>query len=105
VALDLADARPVLPDVRGFGSFLHGLIHTVEQRQVYLELRLAEACRVPVHHIRLVPDRPVAVWEFGRSLELIEPGYRVTRQYLADHPELRKRSRWSRRPRPSRRKP
>jgi hypothetical protein len=72
------------------------LIHTVEQRQVFLELRLAEARRVPVHHIKLEPDQPVAVWEFAQSLELFEPGYRVTRQYLADHPELGKQTWWRR---------
>jgi NTE family protein len=92
VALDLADARPAGSLSRGLGPFFYQLLHTVEQRQVYLEKQLADAAGVPLHHIQLRPDVPVAVWEFPRSPALFEPGYRQTLAYLEAHPELANRT-------------
>ena len=89
IALDLSDPRPIGPAIRGFGPFLFQLIHTVEQRQVYLEKKLAAAYRVPVHHVPLQAAMPVAVWQFERSLPLIDRGYDLMSEYLRIHPNLR----------------
>jgi NTE family protein len=89
IALDLSDPRPIGPAIRGFGPFLFQLIHTVEQRQVYLEKKLAAAYRVPVHHVPLQAAMPVAVWQFERSLHLIDRGYDLMSEYLRIHPNLR----------------
>ncbi len=88
VALDLVDPRPAGVPPRGFGSFLFEVLATVEQRQLCLEKQLAAAQRVPVHHVHLQPEWPIAVWEFPRALELLEPGYLMMRDYLAAHPDL-----------------
>lgn len=88
IALDLADPRPVGPAARGFGPFLFQLVHTVEQRQVYLEKQLADARGVPVHHIPLQAALPMAVWQFERSIPLIDRGYDLMRDYLRIHPDL-----------------
>jgi NTE family protein len=86
VALDLADPRPVGPVAGGFGPFLFQLIYTVQQRQVYLEKQLAAQRGVPVHHVPLHAATPTAVWEFPRSVPLIERGYHLMREYLDTHP-------------------
>lgn len=88
IALDLSDPRPVGPSTRGFGPFLFQLMHTVEQRQVHLEKRLAAAHGVPVYHVPLQPAVPMAVWEFARSVPLIERGYELMQWYLEQHREL-----------------
>jgi NTE family protein len=88
VALDLADPRPVGPSAGGVGPFLHQLRHTIEQRQVYLEKQLAAARGVPVYHVCLQCESPVAVWEFYHAPSLLNPGYDQMRRYLAAHPEL-----------------
>ncbi len=53
---------------------------TLENRQVGLEIKLAEASGVQVKHIRLISDPPVPIWDFRHSMELMEQGYRITRQ-------------------------
>jgi NTE family protein len=88
VALDLADARPAGSLSRGLGPFLYQLLHTVEQRQIYLEKELAAARGVTLHHVPLRPAKPVAVWDFARAPALFEPGYQQMREYLAAHPQL-----------------
>jgi NTE family protein len=77
IALDITDRRVMTQDSRGFGPFLGKLIHTIEQRQIELELALAKAKRVPVLHIRLQGKQPVQVWEFQRAEELIEIGFEI----------------------------
>jgi NTE family protein len=92
VALDLADARPAGSLSRGLGPFFYQLLHTVEQRQVYLERQLASAWGVPLHHVRLQSNVPVAVWDFPRAPVLFKPGYQQMLAYLEGHPELRSRA-------------
>ncbi len=43
IALDLSDSRRQPAEIHGFGPFLLKLIQTVEQRQIELEMALAEA--------------------------------------------------------------
>lgn len=88
VALDLADPRPVGPGARGFGPFLFQLTYTVQQRQLSLEMGMAQARGVPVHHIKLLPPSAIAVWELSRSVGLIDRGYAQMQDHLAAHPEL-----------------
>jgi len=86
VALDVADLRPIGPVVGGLGPFLFQLMNTIEQRQVYLEKQLAAARGVPVYHVELRSESPVALWDFDQTLGLLERGYTLTRAYLAAHP-------------------
>lgn len=89
IALDLSDPRPIGPAIGGFGPFLFQLVHTVEQRQAYLEKQLAAIHGVPVHHVPLQAAIPMAVWQFERSITLIARGYDLMREYLRLHPDLR----------------
>lgn len=88
VALDVTDRRPVGPSAGGVGPFFFQLVHTLGERQVCVEKQLAEARCVPVHHVRLLPELPIAVWEFPIAPPLIERGYQLMQEYLAEHPEL-----------------
>jgi NTE family protein len=97
VALDIIDPRPVLPTAGGMGVFLYQLVHTVQQRQLFLEKQLAAARSVPVHHILLRSELPIAVWQLDRAASLFQPGYDQMQRYLAEHPEL-----YSQSPTPSR---
>jgi len=88
VALDLTDPRLLDGAMGSLGSFLAQLTNTVEQRQIYVETRLAAAQDVPVYQVRLLPESPTAVWEFPRAEPLFERGHELMRHYLAEHPEL-----------------
>jgi NTE family protein len=88
IALDVTTSHAVLPAGGGMGPMLYQLIHTVQQRQTFLEKQLAAARKVPIHHVQLESDSPVAVWEFQRAASLFRPGYDQMRRYLAEHPEL-----------------
>jgi len=88
VALDLTDPRPPGMATGSLGSFLAQLVNTVQQRQIYLETQLATAQGVPVYHVSLLPESPMAVWEFPHAEALFERGHERMRCYLAEHPEL-----------------
>jgi NTE family protein len=83
IALDLSDPREVPSNARGWLPFIAKLRSMAEQRQVELELALAEARGVPVKRIALRTQTPVEIWDFHRADELIECGYEITRQAMA----------------------
>jgi len=83
IALDIADPRVTESDAHGFGPFVAKLAATVEQRQLELELALAEARGVPVHRIVLRAAPPVALWDFSEPDALIARGYEIARQEIA----------------------
>jgi NTE family protein len=87
IALDVADPHSG-GQGRGLGSFLLRLLCTVEQRQAHLEKRLAAALGVPVYHVRLRPDAPLALWDFSQAEALFKAGYAGMGRYLEDHPQL-----------------
>jgi len=84
LALDLADPRdtPPISATNRFGPFLGRLLNTVERRQSELELALAQARRVLLHRIVLQPDRPVQIWDFSRTEELLTKGYELARREI-----------------------
>ncbi len=94
VALNVADPRLLDVETHGFGVFLAKLASTIEQREMALELALAEARGVPVRHILLQADTPVLTWDFSRPAELIACGYEITRREIAAW-QSRRRPRWS----------
>ncbi|MFQ5594018.1 MAG: patatin-like phospholipase family protein [Anaerolineae bacterium] len=90
IALDIADPRVTESEAHGFGPFVAKLVATVEQRQLELELALAEARGVPVHRIVLRAGTPVPLWDFSQPDALIAQGYEITRQEIAGwRPERR----------------
>ncbi len=80
IALDLLDPEEeddsVAPGIR---PFLWKLNRTVEVRQLELEKKLAVASGVDVKHIVLKSEPWVPMWDFRKSIELMEHGYHVTR--------------------------
>jgi NTE family protein len=94
IALDLADPRQVPPaEAHGFGPFLGKLMHTIEQRQLEMEMALAAARGMPVWRIALQSEQPVAMWDFSHTPELIEQGYEIACREVA-HWSLRRQSKW-----------
>lgn len=83
IALDIADPRVTESDEHGFGPFVAKLVATVEQRQIELELALAEARGVPVHRIVLRAATPTALWDFSQPDALIARGYEIARREIA----------------------
>ncbi len=77
VALDLDDRRGIPPQASGMLPDLSRFIMTMQQHQTEMELELARVHGVPVRRIRLQGERPVHVWDFKRTKELIERGYAV----------------------------
>lgn len=93
IALDLSDARSSFGfESNGFGGWFDKLGNTVLQRQLDLELALAAARKVPVFHLRLRFEHPVAIWDFSHTEELMTAGYALAKAEIADWP-TRKRSR------------
>ncbi len=92
VALDLIDAREMLGEGDGFRGFLDRLLYSVEQRQIDLELELAEARGIPLLYLALTGVLPVPIWDFGHTDELIAQGYDIARRAIEDqratHPIL-----------------
>jgi NTE family protein len=83
IALDLFDPKDVITASHSFQDFILKLDKTVENRQVELEMKLAEARGVQVHHISLTAAKPVPLWDFRQSIELIEHGYHLACQAIA----------------------
>ncbi|MCC6147482.1 MAG: patatin-like phospholipase family protein [Anaerolineaceae bacterium] len=82
IALDLFNPYEVGSTERGLRPFLWKLNLTVENRQNQLEMELAEARGVPVHHISLTMEEAISFWDFRHSEKMIEHGYRVTRDAI-----------------------
>ena len=88
IALDLADPRPIGPTAGGWGPFLFQLRHTMQQRQTHVEMQLAAARNVMVHHNELQSGSPLGVWEFPHCLSLLEQGHTLAESYLTEHPDV-----------------
>lgn len=82
VAFDISEKRIIEPEVVGFGPFFSKLLHTVSQRQLYLEMAVAEAKKIPLHRIKLRTEPPVPIWDFTHTEDLIEKGYKITKEYI-----------------------
>lgn len=66
----------------GFGPFFERLLIATEQRQVELEIALAEARHVPITYIRLDWPSFLPPWNFKFTQELIDLGYQATLKQL-----------------------
>jgi NTE family protein len=84
VALDLTDSREMLGVGDGVRGFIDRLIHSVEKRQIDLELKLAEARGVPLLYLGLTGESPVQIWDFQHTDDLIAKGYEITRRVIED---------------------
>ena len=85
IALDLNDLREpplVGPEV---GKLITKLLFAVAKRQMELEMALAEQSQIPVFRINLLADKPIALWDFQYTRELIDRGYETMRNKI---PEL-----------------
>lgn len=83
IALDLHDARPLNQASGSIANFLVKLLVINQHRLTELELALAAAKGIPVHHVSLIPTRTVAFWDFARTPALIETGYRIMLSAMA----------------------
>lgn len=82
IALDLFDPRPPDLEARGFSPFFDKLLTSLEHRQVDMELALAQARGVPVHHWRLRYRVVVPVWDFSHTEDLFHTGNQQGKAYL-----------------------
>ncbi len=96
IALDLFDPAELGAHLNGFADFFIKLDKTVENRQAQLEMELAEARGVPVRRIVLTGEKPVPLWDFRQSVELIERGYQLACQAMAGWPPEAQPSWWDR---------
>jgi NTE family protein len=86
IALDLFDPRLSPHHATSVSAFFYKLMMTVEQRQVDLELALAEARGVPTLHIPLRSGTPMPLWNFHNTEKMIAEGYEIAQSYLASWP-------------------
>lgn len=83
IALDLADMREVPTDAHGFGPFSVKVMNSVEQRQREMETALAMARGAPVHLLPLRGTNPAPFLDFSNPAPLMEQGYNITRNEVA----------------------
>jgi NTE family protein len=96
IALDLFNPREEDgPDALGLRPFLWKMERTLENRQVEMEIKLAEASGVNVKHIILVSEPPVSMWDFRRSVALMDQGYQTTRQEIESWTPLEQPAWWN----------
>jgi NTE family protein len=78
IALDLSEAHNEPENIQGFGPFFTRVVHTVQNRQLKLELDLADARHIPTCYIRLSPVNSIPLWDFSHTEELMAQGYAIT---------------------------
>lgn len=98
IALDLFNPYEIDSSERGLRPFLWKLSQTVENRQVQLEMELAEARGVMVHRIPLTMEQPVSFWDFRHSAELMDQGYQIACQTIDSWKTQNPLPRWQRIP-------
>jgi NTE family protein len=95
IALDISDTREVRVEAVPFGSFLGKLANTIQNRQIALELALAEAKGIPVIHIPLRGSEPIPIWNFIHTDELIKTGFEIASSVISDHQNRKKAAKQS----------
>ncbi len=96
IALDLFDPQEEDEETTGgMHPLLWKYSRTVENRQVEMEIKLAEARGIPVRHIRLTIDPPVPMWDFRRSVELMDHGYHLAREAMETWQPMEPPAWWS----------
>jgi NTE family protein len=82
IALDLNDLRE--PPLSGseIGKLFAKLVFAVAKRQTELELALAKQSQIPVIRINLLGAKPIALWDFNQSMELIDQGYDAMKEKI-----------------------
>ncbi len=83
ITLDLADSQQPNPEVTGLRPFFGQLLQTVQNRQLSLELNLAEARGATIWRLPLGDHEPLPIWDFSRTDELIDRGYTITKERLS----------------------
>jgi NTE family protein len=86
IALDLMDVREVVAERPAIGKLVGKLVSTIERRQLELETALAQARGVTVRRISLLARKPIDLWDFQHTPELIETGYLTAKEALATWP-------------------
>jgi NTE family protein len=84
IALDLSDPQGPALGMPGMVTFVENLLKTMEQRQIDLELKIAAASKVTVKRMALYGERPVSIWDFQRTEELMRRGYEIASRDI-DH--------------------
>jgi NTE family protein len=82
IALNINDLREQMGEGGGLGRMLIHLLQTVSERQIQMELALAEAQKVRVRMIQLTSPEIVPIWDFKHTREMIRCGYEQTREAI-----------------------
>jgi NTE family protein len=96
IALDLTDLRNPFGEAPHFGPFLTKLIGSIHSRQAELEIALAQSLGIPVRRMLLQGPDPVTIWDFKDSVKLIEHGYELAKQQIADWQPAPRPGTWDR---------
>ena len=82
IALDLDDPNIKLANEGSLLNQVEKLVFAIYRRLVSLEIALAEARGVPVHHIALRSPTATYSWDFSNYQQLVRTGYEITSQQL-----------------------
>ena len=90
IALDLNDPENKLGSDSGVNQWTGQLLYSLSKRHAQLELELAEARGVPVHHIELRSQPAVPIWDFTSYRPLVDIGYEIAQRSILQWEEARK---------------
>lgn len=83
IALDLSGSSTSSRPIRKLNQ-LENSIAAFTQREINLEIALAEAKGVPLHYMRLRINPPIQMWEFCTFQELFKTGYETAVRHISD---------------------
>lgn len=83
IALDLSGSATPSRPLRRL-SQLEKSIAAFTQREIYLEIALADARGVPVHYMRLLSNPPIQMWDFSAYRDLIKTGYETASCHISE---------------------
>ena len=83
IALDLKEPRSTLKVDLPHKQDLEKLYFSVLRRSANLEMALAAARDIPVHHLTLRSSPPVPIWDFSKHRQLFQIGYETTCNEIA----------------------
>lgn len=83
IALDLSGSPTRSGPIHRLNQ-LEKSISAFTQREIHLEIALAEARGVPVRYMRLLSNPPVQLWDFSTYRDLISTGYGTALRRIAD---------------------
>ena len=92
IALDVHDPAVASSANQIVDPLLTKLAFAIIKRELHLEMELAAAHGIPVHHVSLRSSPPVQTWDFKTHRDLFQVGYDIMKNEMSRWPQKRQSS-------------